>query len=89
MESIGVHIGRRTLIGSDGSLLGIGEKIGVLEGLGRASNETRRVFDLWLQADRSAGLPAISDFPLENLADLKPSILIVEVLLASHDYCYR
>ena len=89
MESIGVHIGRRTLIGSDGSLLGIGDKIGVLEGLGRASNETRRVFDLWLQADRSAGLPAISDFPLENLAGLKPSMLIVEVLLASHDYCYR
>ena len=52
MEAIGVHIGRRTLIGTDGSLLGIGDKLSVVEGLGRASNETRRVFDLWQQAGR-------------------------------------
>jgi hypothetical protein len=89
MDPIGVHIGRRTLIGADGSLLGIGDKLGVLEGLGRASNESRRVFDLWLQADRSAGLPAICDFPLEKLGDLRPSMLMVEVLEVSHDYCYR
>jgi len=89
MDSIGVHIGRRTLIGSDGSLLGIGDKIGVLEGLARASNGTRRVFDLWLQTDRSTGLPKLASFPLEALAELKPSMLIVEVLEATHDYRYR
>ena len=89
MDSIGVQISRRTLIGSDGSLLGIGDKIGVLEGLGRASNETRRVFDKWLQADRSAGLPAISNLPLDTLGDLQQSMLIVEVLEATHDYRYR
>jgi hypothetical protein len=89
MESIGVHIGRRTLIGTDGSLLGIGDKIGVLEGLGRASNETRRVFDRWLQSDRSGGLPKLAHFPLETLAGLRPSMLMVEVIDATHDYRYR
>jgi hypothetical protein len=89
MEPIGVHIGRRTLIGSDGSLLGIGDKVSVLEGLGRVSNETRRVFDLWLQTGRSDGLPVLADFSLEPLSDLRPSMLIVEVLEATHDYRYR
>jgi len=89
MEATSVHIGRRTLIGSDGSLLGIGDKLSVVEGLGRVSNETRRVFDLWQQAGREAGLPRLADFPLEAVADLEPSILIVEVLEAAHDYRYR
>ena len=80
MEAIGVHIGRRTLIGSDGSLLGIGDKLSVVEGLGRVSNETRRVFDLWQQAGQEAGLPKLGDFRLESIADLRPSMLVVEVL---------
>jgi hypothetical protein len=84
-----VKIGRRTLIGSDGSLLGIGDKIGALEGLGRVSNETRRVFDLWLHTGRTDGLPMLADFRTEEIADLMPSMLIVEVLEASHDYRYR
>ena len=89
MEAIGVHIGRRTLIGSDGSLLGIGDKLGVVEGLGRATNETRRVFELWQQAGQEAGLPKLAAFPLAALADLEPSMLVVEVLEAEHDYRYR
>jgi hypothetical protein len=89
MEQSALHIGRRTLIGSDGSLLGIGDKVGVLEGLGRVSNETRRVFDLWLHTGRSDGLPVLADFSLQAIADLVPSTLIVEVLEASHDYRYR
>ena len=89
MEAIGVHIGRRTLIGSDGSLLGIGDKLSVVEGLGRVSNETRRVFDLWQQAGQEAGLPKLADFPLEPIGDLRPSMLVVEVLEATHDYRYR
>jgi hypothetical protein len=89
MEAIGVHISRRTLIGTDGSLLGIGDKLSVVEGLGRASNETRRVFDLWQQAGQEAGLPRLADFPFEVIADLEPSMLIVEVLGATHDYRYR
>lgn len=89
MEAIGVHIGRRTLMGSDGSLLGIGDKVSVLEGLGRVSNETRRVFDLWVQAGRADGLPKLVDFPFETLADLEQSMLVVKVLEASHDYRYR
>ncbi|HJT14768.1 MAG TPA: hypothetical protein VJ790_19245 [Dongiaceae bacterium] len=89
MEAIGVHIGRRTLIGSDGSLLGIGDKLSVVEGLGRVSNEARRVFDLWQRAGQEAGLPKLADFPLEPIADLRPSMLVVEVLEATHDYRYR
>jgi hypothetical protein len=84
-----VNIARRTLIGSDGSLLGVGAKVGVLEGLGRVSNETRRVFDLWLQTDRADGLPMLAYFPLHSIADLLPSTLIVEVIEATHDYRYR
>jgi hypothetical protein len=89
MEAIGVHIGRRTLIGTDGSLLGIGDKLSVVEGLGRVSNETRRVFELWQQAGQEAGLPRLAGFPLETIADLRPSMLVVEVLEATHDYRYR
>jgi hypothetical protein len=89
MEAIGVHFGPRTLIGTDGSLLGIGDKLSVVEGLGRVSNETRRVFDLWQQAGQEAGLPKLGDFGLEAIADLRPSMLLVEVLEATHDYRYR
>ncbi|HET6619307.1 MAG TPA: hypothetical protein VFG64_05160 [Dongiaceae bacterium] len=84
-----MNISRRTLIGSDGSLLGIGDKVGVLEGFGRVSNETRRVFDLWLHGGGPDGLPRLSDLALDEVADLLPSILIVDVLEATHDYRYR
>lgn len=84
-----VKIGRRTLIGSDGSLLGVGEKVGMLEGLGRVSNETRHAFDLWLHTGGPNGLPRLADFSLVDIADLLPSILIVDVLEATHDYRYR
>jgi len=84
-----VKIGRRTLIGSDGSLLGVGDKVGALEGLGRVSNETRRVFDLWLHAGGPDSLPRLSDLALDEVADLLPSILIVDVQEAAHDYRYR
>ena len=89
MEPAGVHSSGRTVVGTDGSLLGVGDKISVLEGLARVSNETRRVFDLWLQTDRSEGLPALSDFRLQSIDDLRPSVLIVEVLEQAHDYRYR
>lgn len=89
MEAIGVHVGRRTLIGTDGSLLGIGDKLGVVEGLGRVSNETRRVFELWQHAGRSEGLPALTALRLEAIRDLMPSTLVVDVLEAQHDYRYR
>ena len=89
MEAIGVHIGRRTLIGTDGSLLGIGDKLSVVEGLGRVSNETRRVFELWQQAGHEDGLPRLADLQLATIADLRPSMLVVEVLEATHDYRYR
>ncbi|MEZ5831694.1 MAG: hypothetical protein R3D05_10985 [Dongiaceae bacterium] len=84
-----MNISRRTLIGSDGSLLGIGDKVSALEGLGRVSNETRRVFDLWLQTVRPDSLPKLADFCLQTIEDLLPATLIVEVLESAHDYRYR
>lgn len=89
MEPSGVHISRRTLIGTDGSLLGIGDKLGVVEGLGRVSNETRRVFELWQQMGRPDRLPALTALRLDVIQDLMPSTLVVEVLEAQHDYRYR
>ena len=84
-----MKIGRRTLIGSDGSLLGVGDKVGALEGLGRVSNETRRVFDLWLHTGRPDGLPRLADLQTDEIADLLPSTMIIDVLEAVHDYRYR
>lgn len=84
-----MKIGRRTLIGSDGTLLGVGEKIAAPEALGRLSNETRRLFDLLVHAGRPDGLPRLEGYPLQDVADLLPSILIVDVLEAQHDYRYR
>ena len=84
-----MKIGRRTLIGSDGTLLGVGDKIAAPEALGRISNETRRVYDLWVHAGRPDGLPSLADYPLQQVADLLPSILVVDVLEGQHDYLYR
>lgn len=84
-----MQVSRRTLIGMDGSLLGVGDKVSPLEGLGRVSNETRRVFDLWAQTGRADGLPALADFSLQSMQDLLPSTLIVEVLADTRDYRYR
>ena len=84
-----MKIGRRTLIGSDGTLLGVGDRIAAPEALGRISNETRRVYDLWVHAGRPDGLPSLADYPLHEVADLLPSILIVDVLEGQHDYLYR
>jgi hypothetical protein len=84
-----MKIGRRTLIGADGTLLGIGDKLAAREAMGRMSNETRRVFDLWMSLGRRGRLPRLADFPLRQVADLSPSMLIVDVLEVSHDYLYR
>ncbi|HET6157791.1 MAG TPA: PAS domain-containing protein [Dongiaceae bacterium] len=89
MEQSAVNIGRRTLVGSDGSLLGVGDKVSVVEGLGRVSNETRRMFDQWLHTGKPAGLPMLADFSQQAIEDLLPSILIVDVLEQTHDYRYR
>ena len=80
---------RRTLFSTDGSLLGVGDKVSVIEGLGRVSNATHRVYEQWIQTGQSGGLPVLADFSFENIADLLPSILIVEVLEREHDYRYR
>lgn len=83
-----MKIGRRTLIGSDGTLLGVGDKVAAPEAVGRISNQTRRIFDLWVQTGRNDRLPKLTDYPQQEIADLLPSVLVVDVLAAQHDYRY-
>lgn len=82
-------IDRKTLIGADGTFLGVGDKLPAQEATGRMSNETRRLFDLWVAAERRGRLPRLAEFPLQRIADLAPSMLVVEVLPEQHDYLYR
>lgn len=89
MDQVGAHPSGRTLVGADGSLLGVGDKVSALEGLARVSNETRRAFDAWMRTDRSEGLPTLSDFRLQTIDDLLPSVLMVEALEDARDYRYR
>jgi hypothetical protein len=42
-----------------------------------------------LRTGRPDGLPRLADFRLDEIADLLPSMLIVDVLEASRDYRYR
>lgn len=81
--------GRRTLVGADGSLLGVGEKLGVHEGLHRVSNETRRVYDAWSQARVGTALPRLDGFNIDGLGGLVDTITLVDVLAETNDYRYR
>lgn len=80
---------RRTLVGADGSLLGVGEKLTVMESLGRASNETRSVYDLWSRARTGGEFPRLADLRLDEFGPLQDSMAVVDVLLGQHDYRYR
>lgn len=80
---------RRTLTGPDGSLLGVGDKPTVMEGLGRVSNETRSVFDLWSQARSAGQFPRLADLPLHELGALQDAMAVIDVMPGQHDYRYR
>lgn len=63
--------------------------MGLLEGLGRVSNETRRVYDAWMRARVGAALPRLDGVNLDVLGDLNDAVILVEVLPDAHDYRYR
>lgn len=80
---------RRTLTGRDGSLLGVGDKLTVMEGLGRVTNETRSVYDLWSRARAARQFPRLADLPLHELGQLQDSMAVIDVVPGQHDYRYR
>ena len=80
---------RRTLIGPSGSVLGVGDKLTAMEGLGRATNETRTVYDLWSRARNARRFPRVADLPLHELGRLQDSMGVVDMVPGQHDYRYR
>lgn len=80
---------RRVVPSPDGSLLGPGEKLDARDGLPHASFETRRVFDSWRSIKAGDSLPRFSDWKPIGLADLLPSIIIIDVLRGGEDFRYR
>jgi hypothetical protein len=82
-------IDQRILIDPWGAILGKGEKFGAREGMHRASNESRIVFDAWCAAKPDDRLPRRSDVHPERLGTLAPSTMILDVLENPRDYRYR
>jgi hypothetical protein len=82
-------VDRRVLIDPFGAILGEGEKFSARDGMHRASNETRHIFDLWCKLKRGDRLPSRPDIHPEPLGALAESTMIVEVLSETHDYRYR
>lgn len=80
---------QRLLRGDDGSLLAKGQKSTALDVVGRLSNETQSMFDLWLRSRRLSALPLRADFDFMSLPDLIPSVLVADVLPETDDYRYR
>jgi hypothetical protein len=82
-------IDQRILIDPWGAILGKGEKFGAREGMHRASNESRIVFDAWCAAKPDDRMPRRIDVHPERLGALAPSTMILDVLENPRDYRYR
>jgi hypothetical protein len=82
-------VDRRVLIDPWGAILGAGEKSSARDGMHRASNETRRVFDVWSAAKQGDRLPRLSEVHPGPIGPLAESTMVLDVLAASHDYRYR
>lgn len=80
---------RRILPAADGSLMAESEKLAAIETLGRLSNESRAVYEVWMHAHDGARMPGYDDLHLKPILALMPSILVVDVLPESHDYRYH
>jgi hypothetical protein len=81
-------IDQRILIDPWGAILGKGEKFEAREGMHRASNETRIVFDAWCACKPDGRLPRRSDLNLERLGALAASTMVLDVLSDPNDYRY-
>ena len=82
-------IDQRILIDPWGAILGKGEKFVAHEGMHRASNETRVVFDAWCACKTDNLLPRRSDVHPHRLGALAASTMILDVLSDPRDYRYR
>jgi len=82
-------VDQRILIDPWGAILGRGEKFAAREGMHRANNETRRVFDTWCGFKQGGHPPRRTDVHPEALGELAASTMIVEMLRDAHDYRYR
>jgi hypothetical protein len=82
-------IDQRILIDPWGAILGKGEKFGAREGMHRASNDTRVVFDAWCAAKPDGRLPRRSEVHPERLGMLAASTMILDALENPRDYRYR
>jgi len=84
-------VDRRVLIDPWGAILGAGEKFSARDGMHRASNETRFVFETWVAAKSGDRLPRLSDIYPEPLGKLAESTMVLDVIGAegARDYRYR
>jgi len=82
-------VDRRVLIDSWGAILGAGEKSSARDGMHRASNETRRVFDVWSAAKQGDRLPRLSAVHPGPIGVLAESTMVLDVLSDPRDYRYR
>jgi hypothetical protein len=82
-------VDQRILIDPWGAILGKGEKFEAREGMHRASNQTRMVFDAWCACKVDGGLPRRSDLHPERLGPLAPSTMVLEALQDPNDYRYN
>ena len=80
---------QRLLPAADGSLMAESEKRAAIETLGRLCNESRAVYEVWLQARSIGRLPSYDDLHLKSVLALIPNIVVVDVLQESADYRYR
>src|SRR3982750_2624310 len=76
----GMTIDQRILIDPWGAILGKGEKFAAREGMHRANNETRVVFDAWCAAKPADRLPRRSDVHPERLGALADRTMLLDVL---------
>jgi hypothetical protein len=82
-------VDRRVLIDGWGAILGAGERLSARDGMHRASNQTRRVFDAWSEARQSDRLPRLSDVYPDPIGALAESTMVLDVLNDPRDYRYR
>jgi hypothetical protein len=84
-------VDRRVLIDPWGAILGAGEKFSARDGMHRASNETRLVFDAWSAAKQGDRLPRLPDIHPGPIGVLAESTMVLDVLRdgSMRDYHYR
>jgi hypothetical protein len=79
---------RKILVDTRGARLGVGARMPVTDGLDRAHNDTRAVYELWAERKSPGGLPRLADFFPMPVQSLLECCLVVQVLRDPPDYLY-